>query len=114
LPFAAQVFEPALSLRRKRVINPRAAVDLFAPRLEGAGLFERMQNWVDDAFAEADGFARDETHGFDDLIAVHLAAREQPQHQQLRHTAHEWGVRLRHESLAESHDRPNAILRQPH
>src|SRR5262245_10396551 len=97
-PFGAEMLDTSAALRGDRVVDPLAAVHALALRLEGAALFEAVQDWVDHALAEADGFGRHEPDGFDDLIAVHFPIREHSQHEQLGHAGHERWVRLRHNS----------------
>src|SRR5688572_27729003 len=98
LPLVAQVLEPALALRRDRVIDALASVDGLAARLQRTAFLERVQDRVDDALAEADGLARDEAHRLDDFVTVHLAPAQHSQNEQLRHTGQEWRIRLCHDS----------------
>src|SRR4051812_36589090 len=96
LPFVAQVLEATPALGGDVVVDALASLDALAPRLESAAFLEPVQHGIDDSLAEPDGFARNEAHGFDDLVAVHVARREQSQNQELGHSAHERWIRLRH------------------
>src|SRR6185503_3357298 len=105
LPLVAQVLEPSFALRRYRVIDALAAVHALAARLQRAAFLERVQHGIDHAFAEPDGFGRDEAHRFHYFVTVHLAAALHSQNDQLRHAGQERRIRLCHDC----DDRPNFV-----
>ena len=87
LPLPAQVLEPPLALGGDRVVHALAAIHALAASLQCPAFLERVEHGIDDAFAKADGLARDEAHGFDDFVAIHLAAAQHPKDKKLGNAA---------------------------
>jgi len=71
------------------VVDSAAAVDDLAPRLQGAVVFEAVQDGVDDTFAEGDEIAAAAADGLHDLIAVHLLLVEKLEDEEFGDAVHE-------------------------
>jgi len=99
-PGRGEIGEAARSGGGEGVVDAAAAVDGLAVGGKGSVALEVVEDGVDYAFAEGDGGSCAIADGLNELVAVHLAALEEREDEELGDSVHE--VRV---CLARGHER---------